>query len=30
VDGGARTVDVTSLALERFERGDMVIEAHVV
>jgi sarcosine oxidase, subunit beta len=30
VDGGARTVDVTSLALERFERGDMVIEANVV
>ncbi|MDP9326945.1 MAG: FAD-binding oxidoreductase [Actinomycetota bacterium] len=30
VDGGARTVDVTSLALERFERGDLVPEAHVV
>jgi sarcosine oxidase, subunit beta len=30
VDGGARTVDVTSLALERFERGDLVPEGHVV
>jgi sarcosine oxidase subunit beta len=30
VDGGARTVDVTSLALERFGRGDLVPEAHVV
>jgi glycine/D-amino acid oxidase-like deaminating enzyme len=30
VDGGARTVDVSSLGLERFERGDLVPEAHVV
>lgn len=30
VDGGAHTVDVTSLALERFERGNLVTEAHVV
>jgi sarcosine oxidase subunit beta len=30
VEGAARTVDVTSLALERFERGDLVTEDHVV
>jgi sarcosine oxidase subunit beta len=30
VEGAARTVDVTSLALQRFERGDLVAEDHVV
>ena len=30
VDGGARTVDVSSLGLDRFARGDLVAEAHVV
>jgi len=30
VDGKARTVDVSRLSLERFERGDLVREAHVV
>jgi sarcosine oxidase subunit beta len=30
VDGEARTVDVSGLSLERFERGDLVREAHVV
>jgi sarcosine oxidase subunit beta len=30
VEGAARTVDVSSLALDRFERGDLVIEDNVV
>jgi sarcosine oxidase subunit beta len=30
VDGAARTVDVSSLGLDRFARGDLVAEAHVV
>jgi hypothetical protein len=30
VDGVARTVDVSSLGLDRFARGDLVVEAHVV
>jgi sarcosine oxidase subunit beta len=30
VDGAARTVDVSSLALDRFERGGLEIEGHVV
>jgi hypothetical protein len=30
VGGAARTVDVTSLALQRFERGDLLTEGHVV
>jgi sarcosine oxidase subunit beta len=30
VDGAAATVDVSSLDLGRFERGDLVPEAHVV
>lgn len=30
VDGAAATVDVSSLALERFERGALVTEGHVV
>ena len=30
VDGSARSVDVSSLRLERFERGEPVIESHVV
>jgi sarcosine oxidase subunit beta len=30
VGGAARTVDVSSLGLERFARGDLVVEAHVV
>jgi sarcosine oxidase subunit beta len=30
VDGAAATVDVSSLNLGRFERGDLVPEAHVV
>jgi sarcosine oxidase, subunit beta len=30
VEGDARTVDVSGLSLERFERGDLVREAHVV
>ena len=30
VGGGARTVDVSSLGLDRFERGDLIPEAHVV
>jgi len=30
VEGEARTVDVSRLSLERFERGDLVREAHVV
>jgi sarcosine oxidase subunit beta len=30
VEGEARTVDVSGLSLERFERGDLVREAHVV
>jgi sarcosine oxidase subunit beta len=30
VEGRARTVDVSSLGLERFERGDVVAEHHVV
>ncbi|MEO8293464.1 MAG: FAD-binding oxidoreductase [Actinomycetota bacterium] len=30
VEGRARTVDVASLALQRFERGNLVTEAHVV
>jgi sarcosine oxidase, subunit beta len=30
VEGTARTVDVSSLGLGRFERGDLVVEAHVV
>jgi sarcosine oxidase subunit beta len=30
VDGAARTVDVSTLDLGRFDRGDLVAEAHVV
>ena len=30
VDGAARTVDVSSLDLGRFDRGDLVAETHVV
>lgn len=30
LEGEARTVDVSGLSLERFERGDLVREAHVV
>jgi sarcosine oxidase subunit beta len=30
VEGGARTVDVSSLGLERFARGELVPEGHVV
>lgn len=30
VDGRASTVDVSSLGLERFERGDLIVEGHVV
>jgi sarcosine oxidase, subunit beta len=30
VEGEARTVDISSLGLERFERGDLVPEGHVV
>ena len=30
VDGRARTVDISSLGLERFERGDLVVEGRVV
>jgi sarcosine oxidase subunit beta len=30
VDGAARTVDVSSLGLGRFDRGDLIAEAHVV
>ncbi len=30
VDGEARTVDISSLGLERFERGDLVVEGRVV
>lgn len=30
VDGAARTVDITSLGLDRFERGDLVVEGRVV
>jgi sarcosine oxidase subunit beta len=30
VEGAARTVDVSSLGLDRFARGDLVAEAHVV
>jgi sarcosine oxidase subunit beta len=30
VDGAAHTVDVSSLGLDRFARGDLVAEAHVV
>jgi sarcosine oxidase subunit beta len=30
VDGVARTVDVSPLGLDRFERGDVVVESHVV
>jgi sarcosine oxidase subunit beta len=30
VDGAARTVDVSSLDLDRFDRGDLVPETHVV
>jgi sarcosine oxidase subunit beta len=30
VEGAAHTVDVSSLGLERFERGDLVVEGHVV
>jgi sarcosine oxidase subunit beta len=30
VDGRARTVDISSLGLDRFERGDLVVEGRVV
>ena len=30
IEGGAKTVDVSSLGLDRFERGDLVIEGRVV
>ncbi len=30
VDGRAHTVDVSSLALDRFDRGDLVVEGRVV
>jgi sarcosine oxidase subunit beta len=30
VEGGARTVDVSSLGVDRFERGEVVAEHHVV
>lgn len=30
VGGSARTVDVSSLGLDRFERGDLIVEGHVV
>ena len=30
VEGAAKTVDVSSLGLDRFERGDLVIEGRVV
>ncbi len=30
VDGATRTVDVSSLGLDRFERGDLVVEVRVV
>jgi sarcosine oxidase subunit beta len=30
VDGAATTVDISSLALERFDRGELVREGHVV
>ena len=30
VDGRATTVDITSLGLDRFARGDLVVEGHVV
>jgi sarcosine oxidase subunit beta len=30
VDGAASTVDVSSLTLDRFDRGDLVREIHVV
>ncbi len=30
VEGEARTVDISSLGLERFERGDLVVEGRVV
>jgi sarcosine oxidase subunit beta len=30
VDGAARTVDVSALSLERFARGDLIREGHVV
>jgi sarcosine oxidase subunit beta len=30
VDGAASTVDISSLSLDRFERGELVTEGHVV
>ena len=30
MDGEARTVDISSLGLERFEAGDLIRERHVV
>ena len=30
VDGRARTVDISSLGLDRFDRGDLVVEGRVV
>jgi len=30
IDGGAHTVDVASLGLDRFDRGDLVVEGRVV
>lgn len=30
VEGRARTVDISSLGLDRFARGDLVVESHVV
>ena len=30
VEGAARTVDISSLGLDRFERGELVMEGHVV